>query len=324
MKISNLNNTGNINNIDSINSVQAINSIEDIVNKYDYYIIDIYGVIFNGVKILDDAFNAINTIKKHHKKFTFLSNSPRPSHSIKNKLINLSNVKFQNTLQNSNIITSGDFFIKYFLSNYAELFNKPVMLIGANTYHDTITYINSMLLYEGLPQLNIVEDPSVAKYMILLAFNDQRNTNAINKIVKILEEASKYNIYCLCPNPDISSPQDTGRNYTAGFYAQQYNNMGGEVMFFGKPYKEMYFSALEYLYGKDVYNNLSNNHNGDSIDNLKKRTLAIGDSMGNDILGAININIDSLLVGSLSDIEEHNHYNKSNAILPTYLIQNLK
>ena len=56
-----------------------------------------------------------------------------------------------------------------------------------------------------------------------------------------------------------------------------FEKMGGEVVYFGKPYPEVY---------------------NDSIDNSKKRTLSIGDNLNTDIKGANLLNYDSLLISN--------------------------
>ena len=53
--------------------------------------------------------------------------------------------------------------------------------------------------------------------------------------------------------------------------------MGGEVVYFGKPYPEVY---------------------NQSIDNKNKKILSIGDNLNTDIKGANLLNFDSLLISN--------------------------
>ena len=53
--------------------------------------------------------------------------------------------------------------------------------------------------------------------------------------------------------------------------------MGGEVVYFGKPYPEVY---------------------NQSIDNKDKKILCIGDNLNTDIKGANSLNYDSLLISN--------------------------
>ena len=62
--------------------------------------------------------------------------------------------------------------------------------------------------------------------------------------------------------------------YCAGKIAEIFENMGGEVIYFGKPYKEVYLSCLD----------------------MSQKTLVIGDNLKTDIKGANNMNLDSIFI----------------------------
>ena len=81
----------------------------------------------------------------------------------------------------------------------------------------------------------------------------------------------------ICTNPDLIVDRGNLRELCAGSVAMVFEKMGGEVVYFGKPYPE-------------VYNN--------SINNLKKRILSIGDNLNTDIKGANLLNYDSLLISN--------------------------
>ena len=56
-----------------------------------------------------------------------------------------------------------------------------------------------------------------------------------------------------------------------------FDKMGGEVVYFGKPYPEVY---------------------NQSINNINKKILSIGDNLNTDIKGANLLNYDSLLISN--------------------------
>ncbi len=62
-----------------------------------------------------------------------------------------------------------------------------------------------------------------------------------------------------------------------------FEKIGGKVIYFGKPYSE-------------VYNQATNNN--------KKRVIAIGDNLRTDIKGANNMNYDSLVITKGVHIKE--------------------
>ena len=66
-----------------------------------------------------------------------------------------------------------------------------------------------------------------------------------------------------------------------GTIADLYDHMGGKVVILGKPSKEIYLKSCKQL---------------DQID--KSKTIAVGDSLDHDILGASNFGVDSVLITS--------------------------
>ena len=87
--------------------------------------------------------------------------------------------------------------------------------------------------------------------------------------------------------------------FCAGSLAKYYKKLGGKVMYFGKPYEQIYKFAKLSIETKI----------GHVIE--KKRILAVGDNLKTDIYGAQNFNIDSLLIlnGIYKDFFRENHLN---------------
>ena len=81
----------------------------------------------------------------------------------------------------------------------------------------------------------------------------------------------------ICTNPDLIVDRGEVRELCAGSVAMVFEKMGGEVVYFGKPYPEVY---------------------NQSTDNKNKKILAIGDNLNTDIKGANLLNYDSLLISN--------------------------
>ena len=81
----------------------------------------------------------------------------------------------------------------------------------------------------------------------------------------------------ICTNPDLIVDRGNIREFCAGSVAMVFEKMGGEVIYFGKPYPEVY---------------------NQSIDNRNKKILSIGDNFNTDIKGANLLNFDSLLISN--------------------------
>ena len=81
----------------------------------------------------------------------------------------------------------------------------------------------------------------------------------------------------ICTNPDLIVDRGDKRELCAGSVALVFEKMGGEVVYFGKPFPEVY---------------------NQSIDNKEKKVLSIGDNLNTDIKGANLLNYDSLLISN--------------------------
>ena len=79
----------------------------------------------------------------------------------------------------------------------------------------------------------------------------------------------------ICTNPDLIVDRGNKREYCAGSIAKSFEEINGEVIYFGKPYPPVYELAATV---KD------------------KKILCIGDNLNTDIKGAMTQNFDSLLI----------------------------
>ena len=59
--------------------MRNLNHLSEIFNSYDTYIIDLWGVMHNGISLYAKAVEVIENLDKNSKKIVFLSNAPRPS-----------------------------------------------------------------------------------------------------------------------------------------------------------------------------------------------------------------------------------------------------
>ena len=87
--------------------------LRSIVDNYDLFYIDIWGVVHNGVNIFKDSITVLNEILKIKKDFVLLTNAPRPNENVKKFCEKLGMDK---KLSN-HIFTSGEAAIKYLKKN---------------------------------------------------------------------------------------------------------------------------------------------------------------------------------------------------------------
>ena len=63
--------------------MKKLNHLAEIYKNYDTYIIDLWGVIHNGIKLNSNAIEAVKNLIQGKKRVVFLSNAPRPSKEFK-------------------------------------------------------------------------------------------------------------------------------------------------------------------------------------------------------------------------------------------------
>src|SRR6056300_195979 len=62
--------------------------LRSIVENYDLYYIDLWGVVHNGIKLHPEAIKVLNELEFKGKEYVLLTNAPRPSSAVKSFLKN--------------------------------------------------------------------------------------------------------------------------------------------------------------------------------------------------------------------------------------------
>ena len=264
----------------SIAQANFYNKSIDLVENYDHFILDIWGVIHDGSYAYDGVVESLNKIRSLGKKIYLLSNAPRRSFKVVEIL-----KKFDITSDlYDSIMTSGEATYVFLAENQNNNFQK----YGQNYYYIGPKKDGDLL--DGLNYKRVLAAQE-ADFAIVTGFDGDFSKS--DEKTEDLQQSLKYNLPLICVNPDLVVIKKTGQElHCAGLIAQQYQEMGGKVFYFGKPYEAVYstiFSA----------NNITD----------KDRVLAIGDGLGTDIKGANNYNIDSALIpgGILSNILDIKH-----------------
>ena len=60
--------------------------LRSIVENYDIFYIDLWGVIHNGINLHNNAIEALVEITKAKKQYVLLTNAPRPNKTVKSFL----------------------------------------------------------------------------------------------------------------------------------------------------------------------------------------------------------------------------------------------
>ena len=100
----------------------------------------------------------------------------------------------------------------------------------------------------------------------------------------MMTTARQRGLTLVCANPDIVVERGDRLIYCAGAIAELYRELGGEVIFYGKPHRPIYERAMA----------LARERRGH--DTPLNRVLAIGDSVRTDLMGAHAFGIDLLFL----------------------------
>jgi len=256
---------------------KIINAISEISDNFDSFIIDLWGVLHDGMKAYPNALEAIKFLKAQKKNVILLSNAPRRAIKAKEKLDDLG---FTEDLYDA-VITSGE--VTYqFVKNSPDLGNKYIY-IGPPKDRDLLT---------GSKKFE-VKDANQADFAVATGF-DGFGSVFMEKQPQ-LDKALAANIKLLCANPDRKVINQQGEEQIcAGLMGEYYEKKGGEVEYFGKPYPKCYNMCIEYWQAKNV-----------NIGNI----CCIGDSFHTDIEGGNRIGGKTLLISGgiyKDDIEDKN------------------
>ena len=231
--------------------------LKSIVDSYDLFFIDIWGVVHNGIKLYDNSIEVLENLSNLNKEFILLTNAPRPNTAVVNFLKKMGLNKFF-----ENVFTSGEAALKYLIK---DLKNKKFFHIGPSTRD-----FDLFKSFEKNKVLNIKD----ADYLLCSGLFDDHSDDLNYYKSLFSEHISKKMI---CTNPDLIVDRGDKREYCAGSVAKIFEEIKGEVIYFGKPYPPVY--------------NLSS-------ETKNKKVLCIGDNLNTDIKGANIQNYDSLLITS--------------------------
>ena len=234
-------------------NTKLIKGLRQIQSKYDTFFIDLWGVIHNGVKPYSEAINVLENLNKLNKRFVLFSNAPRPSKNVKKFLLNL---KIDENLV-QNIFTSGEAAIKSLKSN---IFGKYFYHLGPE---------RDSSLFEGFEQnKRFLKD---SDFILCTGFLDN-NEDSLNYYKNLLK--NHIQLKMVCTNPDLIVHRGNKKEYCAGKLAEIFKDLGGQVVYFGKPYPDIYKFCIK----------------------KNEAILAIGDNIQTDIKGANNMNLHSLTI----------------------------
>jgi HAD superfamily hydrolase (TIGR01459 family) len=240
--------------------------LRDVAGEYDGFIIDLWGVMHDGVTPYAGALECLRQLAG--RKILLLSNAPRRAASAQAMLRQLGIADSQYC----DILTSGE-------ATWLALRDRTdpwFARLGTRVYH--LGPLRDRNVMEGLG-LTVANAPREADFVINTGpDDDSTDPSDITAFMPELEACVQARLPMICANPDLVVVRAGVRLLCAGALAEAYATRGGDVFSLGKPDPAIYRMALERLGVAPA------------------KVLAIGDSLHTDIAGATQAGLDSLWV----------------------------
>ena len=269
--------------------MQIIKGLKDIIDSFDTFILDQWGVLHNGGQAFTQAVETLHFLKEHNKKVVILSNSGR-THTFSYTRLAESGISRDLYLD---VLTSGDHMRHNFAAGKFNHLGKKALFF---------TWDNDISVLEDCK----VSQTTVEEASFILCSGIDRDSLA--DYMDDLKFARQHNLELVLSNPDlISMLPDGSLRMCPGTIAKTYQEMGGIVHWHGKPQPQIYKMCKELVGGWD-------------------NAIAVGDSLEHDIAGANNAGISSLFISSgihaseLSDPQSINDLSAKFAVKPTYSV----
>ena len=246
--------------------MKLIQSLGEIADGYDLFLIDQWGVIHDGETPYDGAIDALTKLRALGRPIVILSNSARRAHVGIEKMdsMGISRGLYDH------LVTSGE------QAWQALRYRNDPFHAGLGRRCLLFSWGDDRGLTGGGIDLELVEDVADADFILMAGTNRE----PLDHYEPVLQAALARNIPMICANPDLVSVTPEGDLVICpGQIARRYEEIGGVVLWHGKPHRGVYDACLA-LYPD------------------AKRIIGIGDSLHHDIAGAAGAGIDSLFIAA--------------------------
>lgn len=259
------NDTANLAARNASSKTAFISGLGEIADRYDAIYCDVWGVLHNGMTAHADAAVALTRFRAMGKLVILISNAPRPGLSVVGQLDRLGVPRSAY----DDILTSGDLT----RAIVQERIDQRVFHLGPE---------RDLPIFEGLDAK--FAGAEEADYCVCsgLYNDDEENVEGYAPLLRTMRERG---LLMVCANPDIVVERGDTLIPCAGAIAQAYEEIGGEVVYNGKPHRPVYDTAFKRLQAI-----------GAPADLAASQILAVGDAIRTDIAGALDFGAQTLLI----------------------------
>ncbi len=257
--------------------MEILDGIAPLADRYDGYVLDLWGVVHNGQRIYPGVAEALGELKARGKRVVFLTNAPRRAWFVGTMLDRMG---LDRGLYDG-IMSSGEIawmLLKARRHPFFAPLGRRAVHIGPDR--------DLSVIEEGVAEL--VTDPAEADFLLNTGPDPERGSMDPSPYRPALEAAAAHRLPMVCVNPDRHVMVGAERLICAGALADIYLELGGSVFEVGKPDPAVYDPVMEMLGMTD-----------------RARVVAIGDTPHTDLAGAQAAGIDALW--AMTGLAAHAH-----------------
>jgi HAD superfamily hydrolase (TIGR01459 family) len=237
---------------------RVIRGLGDIADKYDAFILDLWGCLHDGVAVYPAALDALRHLKSSGKRAIILSNAPRRAHEVAGRLTEMG----IGPELYDRLYTSGE-------ETWRELAHNEIdALKGRGRRLYPIMAARDRAMLDGV-EATLVDDPAEADF--ILVTGTETGHEDLDSFDSLLAPAAARGMPLVCANPDLVVHRGGVEEICAGSIAQRYEMLGGEVIWFGKPHPAVYRRILS------------------ECSLAPDRLLCVGDALRTDVAGGAGI-----------------------------------
>jgi HAD superfamily hydrolase (TIGR01459 family) len=240
----------------------------ELMDGYDGFILDQWGVLHNGIQPYDGVLDALNHLKQRKKQVVILSNSAKRSEDNVERLKKLG---IKPGLYKE-LVTSGEVVWQGLKTQK----DAPFKGLGNKCY--LISRPDDFALFQGL-DVELVKDIEDAQFILITSFDP--TTRTLEELDPVFKKAVAKRIPAICANPDMVTVYGQERAIGPGAVAKRYHDLGGMMHMIGKPHKTIF------RYAQSLFDGV-----------IPSRVLVVGDSLQHDIAGGTGVDMDTAFVTS--------------------------
>ena len=247
--------------------MQHLAQFAPLAARYDGFIVDLWGVVHDGVAPYPGAVECLARLREVGKRVVLLSNAPRRAEAAAAAMAAMGIAPDLYT----GIVTSGE--VTHALLRDRDL--PDYAALGRRLFH--IGPERDRNVFLGLDYAP-VPSPAEADFVLNTGPDDTRVPTDIGPWRDELAACRAAGLPMVCANPDLEVIRGGARVICAGALALHYVAIGGAVLWVGKPDPSVYRPVFEQL------------------ELPPARILAIGDALRTDIAGAAAAGVGSCWV----------------------------